>query len=967
MISHLIKHRKKLIEVAIPLDDINKEAIHRKSKSPKGFPSSLHKWWSPKPLASSRAVLFAQMVDDPSSIPEKFPDEKSQKAERKRLMNIISDISKWENTQNKEVHQNAFKEIKNSWQRFCDDNNNSPSLLFSCEKELLPTVWDPFAGSGSIPLSGQWLGLESISSDLNPVAAMINKAIIEYPYLFKDFPSIVPLANSEKIQKLFFKSCAGLVRDVEYFGMQLVSKAFDELKEFYPSYIISEELVIERPDLRELLGQELCCTAWIWARTVESPSPAYKGFQTPLATSYLLASKKGKEAYCRPIYKENRLEFQVIQGKPEDLKKVKLGSSAGKRNAFICQASGDPVGYKYIRACGQKGEIGSVMMAVVAQGKRGRVYLPVRDIDIQAARKASPSWEPSLTIPDNPRDFKTPIYGMKKFSDLFTQRQLKAYQVFTEKLLDILSLNNIDELKEQNPSLNESELVIAEYLDALKVYLGFAIERMIYYGTNLSGWLPKDSALRDCMPRQALAMTWEYAEANPFGKSSGDYRSCLKIVKDFLDACTPNAPGKAFASAAQSFCPINSGDPVVISTDPPYYDNISYSELADFFYVWQKRMFANISPEMYLTLGSPKGEELLASIYRYESREKANLGFLEGMSNSLSNIAKVSHPAYPVTLYYAFKQSELSEEEGCASTGWESFLESVISAGLVITATWPLRTEKEGRLLAFETNALASCIVLVCRKRVENPKVIDRREFRRRIRIDIRNAIGNLENSSIAPVDLAQAVIGPGMSVYSQVKSVLNTDDSPMSVRDALIEISAVLDENLSQDDGSFDADTRFALTFFESYGYLERPYGDAEGLAVALNISVDGVSRAGILRAVGGKVQLLRRDQLENNWDPLRDDRLCVWESTQYLIKALEIGGEKSAAALLVKLKELPGQSELASNCRALAYRLYNHCEKNKQAEEARAYNGLVIAWPDIENITSSNVSESTIQTSLI
>ncbi|MEA5424747.1 DUF1156 domain-containing protein [Synechococcus sp. CCY9202] len=964
--DHPVKRRKKLIEVLLPLDAINNEAIHRKSKSPKGFPSAVHKWWSPKPLASSRGVLFAQMVDDPSEIPEEFPDLESQDKERQRLLRLISELVKWDNTRNENIRKEALGEILKTWRRACQDNLDKgirPSLF---NPETPPSVWDPFAGSGSIPVSAQWLGIPAVASDLNPVSAIINKAIIEYPYQFKG-KAAHSLSSANTQGAAFIQdNCEGLIQDIEYYGEIILERAKQKLSDLYPSYRIDQELVDSRPDLAHLKGQTLTCTAWIWARTVESPSPAFKNCFTPLATSYLLSSKPGKEAYCLPTYKDGILGFDVYHGKPSDLTAIKKGSSAGKRSAFICQASGDPVNYQYIRDQGQLGRIGSVLMAVVAQSKNGRVYLPPRGIDAEAAKDAKPSWKPDLDIPENPRDFKTPLYGMKKFGDLFTDRQLTAYSVFADEVRRIFAeaSSELEAEESHEGVIQQKKQCLARYREAIGVYLGISVDRMIYYGTNLSGWLPKDSALRDCMPRQALAMTWEYAEANPFGKSSGDFRSCLKIVKDFLEAATPNSPGHAYAAPAQSFTPEPASHKQVISTDPPYYDNICYSELADFFYVWQKRMFAGSLPGLFETIASPKGEELLASSYRYGSREKADKAFLDGMTGALVNIASRTHPAYPITLYYAFKQTESVEDGGHASTGWESFLEAIVSAGLSITATWPLRTEKEGRLLASGTNALASCVVLVCRSKDSSAQSLTRKEFRRLLRRCLAESLKKLESANIAPVDIAQAVIGPGMAVFSSASAVLDQGDRPMSVRDALVEINAALDEYLTQDEGELDADSRFALTFFESYGYSERSFGDAEGLARARNVSVEGVARSGILKAVAGKVQLLRRNQLDDDWDPMQDDRLCIWEATQHLIKRLD-SGESSAAALLARLKEISGHGNLPANCRALAYRLYNHCEKTKQPEEARAYNGLVIAWPELEKLSA--LAANPVQSSLL
>jgi putative DNA methylase len=461
-------------------------------------------------------------------------------------------------------------------------------------------------------------------------------------------------------------------------------------------------------------------------------------------------------------------------------------------------------------------------------------------------------------------------------------------------------------------------------------------------------------------------MVWDFAEVNPLAGAAGDFSVSLQGGLKFLGSSLSLSNGVASQADAASQ-EISRGK--IVSTDPPYYDNIGYADLSDFFYVWLRRSLRAVFPGLLATMAVPKAEELVATSYRHGGRQAADDFFLIGMTKAMAAIATLASPFFPISIYYAFKQSETKEASGTSSTGWETFLAAVLKSGLAITGTWPMRTEREGRSIGIGTNALASSVVLVCQRRDPGAAILSRNEFRRELRQRLPQAIKELEHANIAPVDVAQAAIGPGMAIFSQVKAVLNPDDSPMSVREALIEINAALDEHLSQDEGAFDADTRFALTFFESFGYSERPYGDAEGLAVARNISVDGVVRAGILRAAAGKAQLLRREQLDDTWDPSQDDRLCMWEATQHLIKRLEADGEGGAATLLLQLKNLSGHGDLAANCRALAYRLYNHCEKTKQAEEARSYNGLVIAWPELERQASaaSTAQSAPLQTSLI
>jgi putative DNA methylase len=405
----------------------------------------------------------------------------------------------------------------------------------------------------------------------------------------------------------------------------------------------------------------------------------------------------------------------------------------------------------------------------------------------------------------------------------------------------------------------------------------------------------------------------------------------------------------------------------IISTDPPYFDAVGFADLSDFFYVWQRRVAGNIYPDLFSTVATPKSSEIVSVAARHGGKSSASEHFVDLMTMAISRMGSVCHPAYPMTLYYAFKQVESKGGGGYVSTGWDTFLTALIGSGLKITGTWPMQTEGGGRMRKNNSNALSSSIVLVCQPRDATAQPIARSEYKRLVRSVISDSIRALEKVNTPPVDIAQAVIGPCMEPFSSARYVANPDDSWMSVREALIEINVALDEFLSREAGELDPETSFALTFFESFGYERRDFGDAEGLAKARNVSVEGIVRSGILCSVAGKSWLLRREELDNDWDPTVDSRLCIWEATQHLIKRLESGGEHSAAELLGELKRVSGHGDLIGNCRALAYRLYNHCEKTKQAEEARAYNGLVIAWPELERLAASQSTETTVQASLI
>jgi putative DNA methylase len=906
MTTHPVKRRKKLIEVAIPLEAINAASAREKSIR-HGHPSTLHLWWARRPLAAARAVIFCQMVDDPSAVPEEFPTEEAQENERLRLFALISELVQWENTTNEEVLNRAREEIRGSWRRCCADNTDHPEAAELFNPEKLPGFHDPFAGGGALPLEAQRLGLEAYASDLNPVAVLINKAMIEIPPKFAGMPPVNPEARSKtQLIARQWKGDEGLAEDVRYYGKWMRDEAEKRIGHLYPKVLITPGMVNDpenpRPDLKPYEGQELTVIAWLWARTVKSPNPAFSQVEVPLASNFMLSTKAGKEAYVQPVVDPGGYRFTVKMGTPEDPEKAKEGTKAARAN-FRCLMSSTPISGDYIKAEGNSGRMGARLMAMVVEGKRSRIYLTPSLEHEAAALEAKPQWKPEGDIAKRMTGGNCTPYGLTTWGDLFTDRQLVALTTFSDLVGEAMQKVRRDAIEAGRPDdptpLRDGGTGAAAYAEAVGVYLGIGVDKATDYNTSLVAWSPTRDQAKSTFARQALPMVWDFAEVNQLAGAAGDFMVSLQGSLKFLGSAIASTSGNVVQADAASQG-ISSGK--VVSTDPPYYDNIGYADLSDFFYVWLRRSLKEVFPGLLATMAVPKAEELVATPYRHGGREAADDFFLTGMTKAMAGIASQANPCFPVSIYYAFKQSETKESAGTASTGWETFLAAVMQSGLAIAGTWPVRTEREGRSIGIGANALASSVVLVCQRRDPSAAILSRNEFRRELRQLLPQAIKELERANIAPVDVAQAAIGPGMAIFSQAKAVLNPDDSPMSVRDALIEINAALDEHLSQDEGTFDADTRFALTFFESFGYSERPYGDAEGLAVARNISVDGVVRAGILRAAAGKAQLLHREQLDDAWDPSQDDRLCVWEATQHLIKQLETDGEDGAAALLLR-----------------------------------------------------------------
>jgi putative DNA methylase len=962
-VTDQVKTRKKLIEVALPLDAINTASAREKSIR-HGHPSTLHLWWARRPLATARAVLFGQMVDDPASAPEEFPTEEDQNRERQRLFRIIEQLVQWENTSNERVLSLAREEIWRSWRRTCADNRQHPRAAEIFNPEKPPAFHDPFAGGGSIPLEAQRLGLASYASELNPVAVLINKAMIEVPPKFAGCPPVNPEARRNRA--LFtghWKGAEGLAEDVLYYGKWVRDEAEKRIGRLYPKIEITKQMAQRRPDLKPFVGRRLTVIAWLWARTIKSPNPAFSDVAVPLASTFLLATKPGKEAYVEPVVDGRGYRFTVKVGPPADIEATRNGTKLQGAN-FRCILSGSPITSEYIKAEGQAGRMGSRLMAIVAEGERSRVYLePTSEMEAIAA-EANPVWRPDGPVPARLTGGTCVPYGLNEWYKLFTDRQLMALTTFSDLVVEAHERISRDAQaagSAETPRVQSTlDLLRAGgYADALALYLGCALDKSSVYWSSLCPWLnqPKNEIVGNTFGRQALPMIWDYAEANPFSDSGGNLNKQVDYIAEVIRLALPS---HGFGVAVQSDARVqNISVDKVVSTDPPYFDNVSYADLSDFFYVWLRRFLKPFYPELFATVAVPKSEELIAAAYRHHSKEQAEAFFLEGMTAAMGRLAEQAHAAFPVTIYYAFKQAETSSLDGTASTGWETFLESVIRAGFGLSGTWPMRTERPTALKT-GTNALASSIVLVCRPARVGAPTATRREFVAALKAELPAALAHQQRGNIAPVDLAQAAIGPGMAVYTRFARVIDAAGKPISVRQALALINQTLDEALAEQEGDFDSDTRWALAWFDDVGFAENDYGRAEVLSKAKNTSIDGMVQAGILVSKAGKVRLLRPQELRPDWDPHNYPRLTVWESVHQLIRALE-HGEESAAELIARLNS---QADIA---RELAYRLYTICDRKNRASEARAYNGLVQSWPEIARLAQDNATRNEIQAELL
>ena len=914
--------KRKLIEVALPLEAINRASAREKSIR-QGHPSTLHLWWSRKPLATARAVLFAQLVDDPSSHPDRFPTDEAQRAERERLHGILERLVVWENTRDQALLAEAHAEIRAS------TGGNPPPIL------------DPFAGGGTIPLEAQRLGLEAHSSDLNPVAVLINKALIEMPTKFAGHPPVFRGLVDSRIGE--WEGASGLAADVRAYGEWMQKEAVKRIGEHYPLMTLDD-------------GTDATVIAWIWARTVTCPNPTC-GIEMPLANKWWLGKKKGKEAWVRPVIVTDRghpsgkrVDFEIghgLVGAPTAREDGTVG-----RNGATCVACGSAVALEHVRAASRGPGLGVQLIAVAAEGKRRRVYLPPNDLHRQAAAVERPESAPDARIPEEAVGFRVQNYGMTRWSDLFSDRQLLALTTFGDLVTEVRERVLRDALATGTPRGNRLERGGQDaeaYADAVATYLGIVVSRLAEYQSNLCAWAnnPQMEIVTHLFTRQAISMAWDFAEGNALAESSGSLTRMTAAVANVVERLgITGSAAVADVSQADAIAAVRT--PAIISTDPPYYDNIGYSDLSDFFYVWLRRSLRTVHPGLLSTMLVPKAEELVANPYRHDGREGAKQFFEDGFRRVFARARESALADYPITVYYAFKQSD-GGDDGVASTGWETILTAIIDAGWAITATWPVRSERAGRMRDVGSNALASSIVLALRPRPEEAPTTDRRGLITALHDELPDALRKLQQGAIAPVDLPQAAIGPGMAVFSRYAKVIENDGTTMTVRSALARINEILDQVLNEQEGDFDAATRFGIAWYRQHGYATGKFGVADDLARARNTAVETLVRDGILASAAGDVTLLSPAAMPEEYDVLEDDRVGIWEALHHLIAILERGGVQVAGAFLARAQERPDGAVDYELVKELAFLLFSIAEKKGWTKDALAFNTVATAWPEI------------------
>ena len=679
-------YKPKLIEVALPLAAINKEAAREKSIR-HGHPSTLHLWWARRPLAAARAVIWASLVDDPSGDESLSPEE--QDVERQRLFGILERLVKWENSNDPVVLAEARAEIGR------------------CFPDGPPPILDPFAGGGSIPLEAQRLGLKALSGDLNPVAVLIQKAMLEIPPRFAGRPPVHPDLDRELTT---WSGAQGLAADVKAYGEWMRDEAKRRIGHLYPD--------ATGPD-----GEKLTPIAWIWARTVRSPDPAWRG-HVPLVASWVLSNKKGKpKVWIEPIIHRDTqtVSYELREGQQPTYERTVKGGNGR------CIATGSAMPATYLRSEAQAGRMRQSPMAMIAMGSEGRVYLPAQGL-VEPGRL--PSWRPSTRIPIPNHDVdRLPMYGMATWSEAFTSRQLLALTTFSDLLIALRQRVCSDAERSGFDSdmapLSKSGYGPMAYADAIVTYLAFTIDKCADYWSSVTTWA-QGGFIRSTFARQAIQMAWDFAECNPFSSSTGSWTAMVDWIVRVLARMPASIDGEVIQRDARRSVRGYKG--VVVSTDPPYYDNVSYADLSDFFYVWLRRNLSDVWPLECATVLTPKADELISNRYRAGSLREADAHFESGMTEFMGGVAQAQIDPSPATIYYAYKAVETKEGE-IRSTGWATFLQAVVEAGLQVTATWPLRTERGGRMNAIGANALASSIVLACRPRSDSATLSTRGQF----------------------------------------------------------------------------------------------------------------------------------------------------------------------------------------------------------------------------------------------
>ena len=932
---------KKLIEIDLPLDAINRESAREKSTSWKGHPANIHMWWARRPLAACRAVIFASMVDDPSSLTDEFETEEAQLAERRRLHGIIERLVEWEATDERRPESRALidearYEIARSVARSHDGEEppakDDPKAVLKYLKNRARPIYDPFAGGGSIPLETQRLGLRAVASDLNPVAVLINKALIEIPPQFAGKQPVNPDADplgmrtgkkigrgkNRRPEVVKWRNAMGLADDIRYYGRWMRERAFERIGHLYPK--------VNTPD-----GDDATVIAWLWARTVPCPNPAC-GADMPLVTTFQVSKKNGNRHWTKPIVNQDTNEISFAVQKTSDGIPANPTVARGGKGA-TCIACDGVVTHAYIREQSTRmgGDMGEIMTAIVAEGDRKRVFISPTDEHAKISKSANPNISsiPSQKMPPTAYKVSGRGYGIDYWRQLFTKRQLAALTTLSDLMPEVRAL-----IAEHGKS--------DEYADAVCTYLALAIGRSASGNCSFTRWRNDLHSIEGAFGRQAIPMVWSFAEANPFSHSTQNWLGQVEWVAQSVERLPASVnTGEAYQADATTTIYANNG-PVIV-TDPPYYDNISYAELSDFFYVWLRPMLRETYPDLFSGILVPIQEEMIAAP-RFGENAKGRFERL--MNKTLHLIRDRGNANFPSSIFYAYKQQE-EERDGTTSTGWDTMLTALVNADFRIVGTWPMRTEKLNRPNAFAANSLASSVILVCRPRDADAPIATRREFIDALEKNLPAALDHLTREGhIAPVDLAQAAIGPGMEIYSSYSRVETIAGEPVPVREALIEINRVINLYHRGEQGELDPASRFCMDFLRQFGFADATFGEAEVLSQALNVGVEALDALGLLTSDAGKVRLLPMERYDLDRPYPQSGRMTAWEGCHRMAFHMTEDGDGVTGCARVALR-MDGGGEPAER---LARILYDYFDSKGDSRRAFNFNSVAASWEAIQ-----------------
>ena len=922
-------YRRKLIEITLPLNDISKESAREKSLK-HGHPSTLHTWWARRPLAACRAILFASLVDDPIDCSDEFPHEDDQIAERKRLHQLISDISRWENTDERKpgglkLMNSARFEIARSLARSRGDavpTEPDAVLKYLSDKDTGITVYDPFSGGGSIPLEAQRLGLAAVGSDLNPVSVLITKATIELPVSFAGDRPVNPSAHHQVTRGSKGRSStdgdwrgyAGLANDIRYYGLRVRDEASKRIGHLYPTVTLDD-------------GSDAHVVAWLWANTIPCSNPAC-GIEMPLIRNFQISKRDGRPRWTTPTFDiDNKMiKFEVT----ESSSGIRFERTVD-RNGSVCLACETSTKLEYVRNQALDGNMRQQLIAIAAEGDRRRVFVSPNEHHAQIALRARPPRRPTGSLPHKARSISTQIYGLSEWHQLFTERQLTSLCTFSDVLKDI-----IPEILNDGAS--------SEYAKVIHTYLALAVGRLSHVGSRLSMWVNAVDFVGGVFGRQAIGMVWDFAELNPFSTRTQNWMTQLDWVAKVVERLPVNVvSGFAFQADAANAEYVANG-PVIV-TDPPYYDNIGYADISDFFYIWHNDMLRDSYPELFVGMQTPKKDEIVAGPMFENPKEH----FERLIEKVLNKIKSACSTDFPSSILYAYMQKKGADKESVPA-GWEAFLTAVSNAGLRIVGTWPVRTERKAKLNALKGNMLASSVVLVTRPRPEGAPSASRREFVDELEVSLPAELDRLtREDNIAPVDLAQAAIGPGMKIYTKYSRVETFAGEPVPVRDALTEINRVIGDYFLSEQGELDARTRFCIDWLKEHGFDEGLFGDAEVLAKAKDVAIGDLVAQGLLEARRNVAKLLPISAFltPKNADQCVGASTSSWEGLMRVAFHFQFPEEgRGVEGAADVIREMGAKSDEVER---LARIMFDHYDRKFQPSNSRVYNHIADAWRDI------------------